>query len=68
MAFNKDIYDPDTVNLMDRALKAATNDLPFLRSVAEEEARRTAMASRIMVAAAEGERDFEALKRAALQK
>jgi hypothetical protein len=68
MAFDRDIYDPDTVNLMDRVLKAATAGLPLLRNVGEDEARRTAMANKIMAAVAKGERDFEALKRAALQK
>jgi len=65
--FDRDIFDPDTVNLMGRALKAAIEKSPFIRNPADATRRRLAMAGRIMGAAASGERDLQALTCAALQ-
>jgi hypothetical protein len=65
--FDRDNFDPDTVNLMARALKAAIEKSPFIRSPADDARRRLAMARRIMGAAASGERDLQSLARAALQ-
>jgi hypothetical protein len=64
MPFVAEFYDPDTLKLMTRALKEAM----------EENAGRAppggefniVMANRIMTAVAAGERDLDALKRAAL--
>jgi hypothetical protein len=64
--FDRDRFDPDTVNLMSQALKAAIEQSPFIRSVAEDSRRRLAMAGRIMALAANGERDLQTLTRAAL--
>jgi hypothetical protein len=64
--FDRDRFDPDTVNLMGRALKAAIEQSPFIRNVADETRRRLSMAGRIMTAASTGERDLQTLTRAAM--
>ena len=65
MPFDRDNFDPDTVFLMNRVLKAVSDEQPN-RNLAYAGPQRVAMARRIMSAAAAGERDFEALKHAAL--
>jgi hypothetical protein len=59
--FDRDRFDPDTVNLMSRALKGAIEKSPFIRNVADDTRRRLAMAGRIMAAVAVGERDLQTL-------
>jgi hypothetical protein len=64
MAFIREFYDPDTLDLMTRALREAMQK-------AADETRSNGhlhvqMANRIMTAVVGGERDFAALKRAAL--
>ena len=68
MPFNPDHFDPDTIFLMKRVLEAAISELPSIGIPSQEMHRRKALARRIMSAVADGERDFEALKRAALHK
>jgi hypothetical protein len=61
--FDRNNFDPDTVFLMNRVLKAVIDEQSNL---AHDNPRRVAIAWRIMSTVAQGERDFEALKRAAL--
>jgi hypothetical protein len=63
--FDRDVYDPDTVSMMSRVLRAATNELLYVHQSAKDK-HRVVMAARVMEAASSGERDFEVLKRAAL--
>jgi hypothetical protein len=62
--FDRNAYDPDTVSLMSRVLRAAAAEFLY-PSFAAKEKHQTVLAARIMAAVASGERDFEALKRAA---
>ena len=70
--FDQDSFDPDTVYLMSRVLRAALEvspqiSSPLIREAFYDEQRRLAMAKKIMAAASKGERNFEVLMRAALQ-
>ena len=64
MPFVADFYDPATLKLMTRALKEAMKESAGRAPPGGE--FNVAMASRIMTAVAAGERDLDALKRAAL--
>ena len=64
MPFVADFYDPATLKLMTRALKEAMKESADRAPPGGE--FNVAMASRIMTAVAAGERDLDALKRAAL--
>jgi hypothetical protein len=64
MPFVAEFYDPDTLKLMTRALKEAMQE-----SAGQAPPRgefNIVMANRIMTAVVAGERDLDALKRAAL--
>jgi hypothetical protein len=63
MEFCREFYDPETLSLMTRALKEAMRDTPG----GDEKNTHMLMAGRIIAAVACGERDLEALKRAAVQ-
>jgi hypothetical protein len=69
--FDRDIFDPDTVNLMGRADGSSVEGRNRKIALHKESSRRYAPAfsdaGRIMGAAATGERDLETLTRAALQ-
>jgi hypothetical protein len=63
-------FDPATVALMGRACDGAWHELRtkvFFPSLADERDIRHLIALRIMTAVADGERDFERLKVAALE-
>jgi hypothetical protein len=61
MEFSREFYEPETLDLMTRALKEAMREVPGGTET------HTMMAGRIMAAVASGERDLEALKKAAMQ-
>ncbi len=63
-------FDPETVALMGRACDLAWQELRtkvFFPSLADERDIRHVIALRIMTVVADGERDFERLKTAALR-
>jgi hypothetical protein len=64
MPFVAEFYDPDTLKLMTRALKEAMGECAGRAPPGGE--FNVVMANRIMAAVAAGERDLDALKRAAL--
>jgi hypothetical protein len=67
MPFVKEFYDPETLQLMTRALKEALCEAGGATGdTASDEGMRMTMAGRIMTAVAAGEHDPDALKRAAL--
>ena len=68
MPFVKEFYDPETLQLMTRALKEALREANcFTGDTASDEGIRMTMAGHIMTAVAAGERDLEVLKQAALR-
>jgi hypothetical protein len=68
MPFVKEFYDPETLQLMTRALKEALREADcFTGDAASDEGLRMTMAGRIMAAVAAGEHDLEVLKQAALR-
>jgi hypothetical protein len=64
MPFVAEFYDPPTLKLMTRALKEAMEECAGRAPPGGE--FNLVMANRIMTAVAAGERDLDALKRAAL--
>lgn len=57
--FVKEFYDPETLQLMTRALKDALRDVDcFTGEAASDEGLRMTMAGRIMTAVAASERDL----------
>jgi hypothetical protein len=63
MPFVAEFYDPDTLKLMTRALKEAMQESACKAPPGGD---NIVMANRIMTAVVAGERDLDALKRAAL--
>ena len=67
MPFSNSTYDPETVALMGRAYDDAVKAAQSLGlGVSFSEPVQSAMATRIMAAVSEGERDIERLKQCAL--
>jgi hypothetical protein len=70
MPFSNAAYDPETLALLTRAFDDAWREVEATKIAGETgdgAGIRTALAIRIMIAANEGERDPERLKRLALQ-
>ena len=68
MPFVREFYDPETLQLMTRALKEALHEAGGpTGDTALDEGMRMTMAGRIMTAVAAGEQDLEVLKQAALR-
>jgi hypothetical protein len=68
MAFPRECYDPETLDLMTRALDAAWEEVEVMlaTNTVDPTGVRSVMSVRIMVAVREGEREPERLKEMAL--
>ena len=68
MAFPRECYDPETLDLMTRAFDAAWDEvgLVLASNTIDPTGLRTVMSVRIIVAVRDGERDPERLKEVAL--
>ncbi len=67
MPFPSDCYDPETLDLMTRALDAAWNAVMMRRQDSDHPALHTLMEIKIMSAVRQGERDPARLSQLALE-